>query len=128
MTKTYSGINIQWPISETILNGRKTIETRTYPLPQKYLNKELLLIETPGSEGKFKARIIAIIVFTDCFEYKNKNEFYKQKNLHLVTPDSKWAWSNKVKFGWKLKLVKKFNKPIKAPLRKGIKFTNNIQI
>ena len=48
-------INIQFPISELILSGKKTIETRTYALPEKYIERDLYLIETPGSNGAFKA-------------------------------------------------------------------------
>ena len=29
--KSYVGINIQFPISQLIVDGKKTIETRTYP-------------------------------------------------------------------------------------------------
>jgi hypothetical protein len=113
MTKrTYTGINIQWPITELILSGRKTIETRTYHIPEKYLNQEMLMVETPGKKGKFKARIVAIIKFTECFEYKNKKEFYKDSKNHCVTPDSEWAWLDKKKFGWKIELIKKIATPI----------------
>lgn len=96
--KTYTGINIQWPISELILSGQKTIETRTYPIPKKYLNQEMLMIETPGKNGKFKARIVAIIKFTDCFRYKNKKDFYKDSHKHFVTSSSEWAWGTKSKY------------------------------
>jgi hypothetical protein len=126
--KTYTGINIQWPISDLILSGQKKIETRTYPIPEKYLNQEMLMIETPGKEGRFKARIVAIIKFTECIEYKNKKEFYLDSEKHFVTPDSDWAWVDKRKFGWKIKVLKIYKYPTLAPLKKGIIFTNNIKI
>ena len=103
--KTYTGINIQWPISQDILSGKKTIETRTYPIPEKYLNVEMAMIETPGKHGKFKARVVAIIKFTDYFQYKSKKSFYADKDKHLVTPDSPWAWQDKEKWGWKLQII-----------------------
>ena len=112
MSKSYTGINIQWPISEDILSGSKTIETRTYPIPEKYINQDMLLIETPGKKGKFKSRITAIIRFTDSKEYKNKSDFYKDVDKHLVTKDSEWAWKNKKKYGWNVVIVKKFHKAI----------------
>lgn len=124
----YTGINIQYPISELILTRKKIIETRTYPIPEKYLNKELLLIETPGKEGKFKARITAIIKFTECFKYQSKKEFYSDTNRHCVTQDSAWAWKNGEKWGWKVEVISKFKTPLPAPLKKGIKFTLNIYI
>lgn len=124
--KTYTGINIQWPISELILSGKKTIETRTYPIPEKYLNQEMLMIETPGKKGKFKSRIVAIIKFTECFEYKSKSEFYRDINKHYVSKNSFWAWEEKSKYGWRLIIVHKFNKSLNAPVNKGIIYTNNI--
>ena len=128
MKKQYTGINIQWPISELIINGQKTIETRTYDLPSQYLNTEMAVIETPGKNGKFKARIIGIVIFTECIKYKNKKDFYKDIDKHFVTKDSEWAWKDKAKYGWKVSIVKKLTKPIPAPLKKGIVFTKNINL
>lgn len=126
--KTYTGINIQYPISELIVSGKKTIETRTYPIPDKYLNEEMLLIETPGKQGKFKARIIAIIKFTKCFQYKSKKEFYSKTRDHCVTKDSVWAWKDGDKWGWEVSIIKSIHPPLDAPKKKGIKFTINIHL
>lgn len=126
--KTYTGINIQWPISEDITSGKKVIETRTYPIPQKYIGEEVLLIETPGKKGKFKARITAIIRFTNCFEYNSKKDFYADKSKHLVDKNSEWAWKDKKKWGWEVEVIKVFKKPLDAPPKKGIKYTSNIKI
>jgi hypothetical protein len=124
--KEYSGINIQWPISELILTGKKTIETRTYPIPNHYLNKEMILIETPGKKGNFKSRMRGIILFTDCFEYENKSAFYKDSKKHCVTPNSEWAWIDKPKWGWKVEIKKLFPKPLPLQKRAGIKFSRGI--
>jgi hypothetical protein len=126
--KSYTGINIQAPISQLILNGKKTVETRTYPIPGKYLNQEMLLIETPGKSGGFKARIIGIIKFTNCFQYGNKKEFYSQANKHCVTSDSIWAWAEGEKWGWDVEVIKRIDPVLDAPKIKGIKYTLNIQI
>ena len=56
-----TGINIQAPWSQLLINSDKCVETRSYALPDKYIGEELLLIETPGKNGKFKARIIGIL-------------------------------------------------------------------
>jgi hypothetical protein len=127
-TKTYTGINIQWPISELILSGKKTIETRTYPIPSQYLNQEMLIIETPGKQGKFKARIVAIIKFSKCIQYKSKKEFYKDSNKHFVTPDSAWAWKEKSKYGWEINYIINLSESLPAPLKKGIVFTKDIKL
>jgi hypothetical protein len=126
--RNYSGINIQWPISELILSGKKTIETRTYKIPQKYINQEMLMIETPGKNGNFRARIVGIIKFTNCFEYKSKTDFYEDIDKHQVTPQSPWAWKKEKKWGWNVVVIKLIQKPIILNKRKGIIYTNNIQI
>lgn len=128
MSKSYTGINIQYPISRLIIDGEKTIETRTYPLPEKYLNQELLLVETPGSKGKFKSRIVGIIKFTNCFLYQDKKAFNQDYEKHFVDKDSDWWWTDKPKYGWEVKLIKVFKEPIPFLGRKGIKFTLNIKI
>ena len=123
---TYTGINIQYPISQLILSGEKTIETRTYPIPAKYLGQDMLMIETPGKTGKFKSRIVAIIRFDECFPYKSSKEFYKDTKGHCVTPDSNWAWTDeKPKWGWPVKYLA-LVKPKSVAKRLGIKFTLNL--
>jgi hypothetical protein len=124
--RTYTGINIQWPISELILSGQKTIETRTYPIPPIYLNKEMVLIETPGKNRKLKARMRAIIIFTECFEYKSRVAFYRDSNEHFVTPDSEWAWKDKPKWGWKVSVKRIFGRPLPLQKKSGIKYSKGI--
>jgi hypothetical protein len=77
-SKSYTGINIQFPISRLIIEGQKIIETRTYPIPPDFVGKEMLLIETPGRPKKFQARIIAVIKFKESFKYKSKTDFYRR--------------------------------------------------
>lgn len=124
----YTGINIQWPISQLILNGKKTIETRTYPIPKKYIGKNMLLIETPGKMGKFNARIAGIIKFEDSFCYKSKKDFLRDVSQHFVDEDSNWAWTDKTKWGWPVTLVKRFAKPIPINKRIGIRFTKDLYV
>ncbi len=112
-----------------ILSGEKTIETRKYPIPAHLINKDLLIIETPGKTGDFKARIIGTVTFGESFRYSNKNEFYADVKKHRVTPDSVWKWVSGVqKFGWPILRVKAFSEYKVAPDKKGIKFTKNIYL
>lgn len=126
--KLFTGINIQFPISELILNGEKTIETRTYPLPKKFEGIPLLIVETPGRIGNFKARIRGIVTFSGSFKYKNKSEFYADSKKHCVTDESPWKWLDKPKWGWLIANVKKFSKPIKCSQKRGIVYTNKISL
>lgn len=125
--KTYTGINIQYPISQLILSGEKTIETRTYPLPEKFKNIPMAFIETPGKKGGFKSRVVAIIKFTECIAYKNKTEFYKDAKDHCVSPESEWAWTDKPKFGWRVEIIKKLKTP-RLCTKKGIVYRTGIEI
>jgi hypothetical protein len=126
--KTYTGINIQYPISRLILEGTKTIETRTYPIPKKFIGKELVFIETPGKQGNFKSRAIAIIKFDESFLYKSKDQFLKDITQHRVESGSKWAWDDsKQKWGWPIIEVKMIT-PKTIKNRLGIKYTNGIKI
>ena len=127
--KLYSGINIQFPISRLILDGKKTIETRTYPIPLHYINTEIVLVETPGKEGKFKSRAVAIIKFGASFKYSSKSDFHKDFDRHHVTPTSLWAWdSKKEKWGWPVEVIRILKVPIQIKKRIGIKYTNDISI
>lgn len=123
-----TGINIQWPISEKILNGSKTIETRTYPIPDKYIGKEMAMIETPGPKGNFKSRAVAIVRFLRCFKYKDKEDFYLDMDRHLVTPESPWKWNDeKPKWGWEVEVLRVLEEPINVSQR-GIVYRSNIQL
>jgi hypothetical protein len=126
--RSLTGINIQFPISQLILSGKKTIETRTYQMPASFLGREIAIIETPGRTGSFKARIIGTVIFGHSFKYKSKITFYEDIHRHAVTPDSPWKWSNKPKWGWPILKVTAFQNPIPAPRHKGIRYTNAVEV
>lgn len=129
MKQSYPGLNIQFPISELIANGQKTIETRSYPLPKKFIGRPIALIETPGPAGNFKARITAIIQFDESFEYKTAREFYADEKRHRVTKDSPWRWrSDSKKFGWPVRVLKRLNRPTAPPEKRGIVFSKSCEI
>ena len=125
-----TGINIQYPWSDYLINGLKSVETRTYPLPKKHEGVELALIETPGKLGKFRSRIIGTITFSHSFKYPDKNAWIDDYNRHKVDiSNTDYGWKdNKSKYGWVVSKIKKFNTPIDAPLRRGIIFTRNCNI
>jgi hypothetical protein len=129
MRKTVTAINIQYPISQLLLQGIKTIETRTYRIPAKHVGKEMAIIETPGKTGAFVSRIIGTIVFGESFLYPGKDSFYADTEKHYVDAESPWKWDDKKpKWGWPVISVKKFDEPLPAPTRKGIKFTHGIDL
>jgi len=125
-----NGINIQTPWSELLINGLKTVETRTYHLPHKYIGEELALIETPGRYGRFKARIIGTITFSHSFKYPDLKAWQDDHNRHFVeTNDPVYSWKeNKLKHGWVVSRVKKFKNPVDITKRKGIIFTTGLKL
>ena len=125
-----TGINIQYPFSEMLINGDKCVETRSYPLPEKYEGEELALIETPGKSGDFKSRIIGTITFSHSFKYPDINAWKDDYARHLVEIDDiDFGWKeDKEKYGWVVSNIVKFNDPQPAPEKKGIIFTLNCQV
>lgn len=124
------GVNIQYPWSSLLIDGTKVVETRTYPLPEKYIGQELALIETPGKLGKFKSRIIGTITFSHSFIYPDKLAWIDDYHRHLVNENDKnYGWNdNKPKYGWVVSQIIKYNKHTEAPKRKGIIFTKDCDI
>lgn len=127
MSDALPGINIQFPISELILEGTKTVETRTYPIPEKYINRWLYLVETPGTKGNFQSRVVALIRFGEPFLYKSKTAFYADAHRHRVDKDSPWRWNEKAKWGWPILEVRKVAATT-LKQRPGIKFTKQIEL
>lgn len=115
------GLNIQAPWSTLLINGQKTVETRSYALPKRLEGVELALIETPGKSAKFKSRIIGTITFSGCVQYLSKEQWESDESRHKVDTNNKlYCWNDKPKFGWIVKSVKKFENPVDPPAKRGI--------
>jgi|GEM_PF-819662 len=128
------GVNIQWPWSQKIVNAEKLIETRGYPLPEKYIGQDLALIETPGRLGKkngiLDAKIIGIIRFSKSFVYESKSSWLRDRDKHLVPPtDEIYGYQKgRVKYGWPVEFVRKLERPVAPPKPRGIVFANNCKL
>lgn len=124
------GINIQWPWSEMLICGKKTIETRKYPLPEKLKNVPLAVIETPGKRKDFKARIIGVIIFTDSKKYSNEKVWKADFDKHLVEPnDPQFKFKKEIpKYGWIVGSFHSLKKPITPPKTRGIVYANGCMI
>ena len=129
------GINIQWPWSQLLISGEKTVETRKYPLPDRLKNVELALIETPGPRGKKEAqihssRIIGTISFSHSFQYQTEKDWEKDKERHCVSPnDPLYSFrSDQQKWGWEVAQVTWFSHPVDAPEKKGHIYAKKCQV
>lgn len=124
-----TGLNIQTPWSALLMSGSKTVETRSYHLPSKYVGVPLALIETPGKTGRFKSRIIGLITFNESFRYKSKEHWTYDYDRHMVDENNIYGWNEyKDKYGWIVSSVERFNNPIHPPKRRGIIFTKGCEI
>ncbi len=125
-----AGLNVQIPWSTLLINGCKSVETRSYPLPEKYEGVELYLVETPGKYGRFKARAIGTITFSHSFKYPDKQSWIDDYNRHKVEEGDEFCdWNeNKLKYGWVVCSVNKFEHSVDISGRRGIIFTTDLQI
>jgi len=122
------GINIQWPWSQLLLSGEKTVETRNYPLPKKHVGRKLALIETPGKSGHkagiTKARIIGFITFSSSFSYPSVDDWVEDFARHRV-PTNHGQFRPKegvTKWGWLVEGVTSSAQKLAVPARRGIIF------
>lgn len=127
-SKNIPGINIQWPWSRLIVEGKKSIETRGYDIPQQYLGIPIAIIETPGPLGKKQgieyAKTIGIVTFSETFRYKSKSHWKKDAKKHLVKEDSPFAFGNREEtWAWIISEVRELKIPTPAPTKRGIVFT-----
>ena len=123
-----TGLNIQAPWSSLLIDGLKSVETRSYHLPLKYEGVELYLVETPGKLGKFKARVIGTITFSHSFKYPDQKAWQDDHNRHCVAIDDPiYNWKDdKPKYGWVVCSVKKFDEPLDFVGKRGIIFTSDL--
>lgn len=124
MTIRLPGINIQQPWSQLLLGGDKIVETRTYPLPKKYIGKPFWLIETPGKDRSRVAMVVGVIAFGASIEYRNKKHFVADFNRHLVPVDhpSFGFRSDRSKYAWEVSKVMMI-RPFEPCVRRGIIYT-----
>lgn len=125
------GINIQAPWAEFLLSGKKQIETRFYAMPAKWVDKPLVVIETPGPQGGFPARVAGIIVFAASKRYQSKAHFESESHLHLVRPnDPIFGWKNdeKPKWGWPVRSVIVYKQALPPHTKRGIRYASAIPL
>lgn len=80
------GLNLQYPYAAWLVDGKKTIETRTWKINENLLNKYIAIIETPGKMGKKhgveKAQIIGYVKFKATREYLDNDSWLRDQEYH----------------------------------------------
>jgi hypothetical protein len=128
---TLPGINIQAPWAQAIISGHKVIETRFYPLPDKWIDQPLAIIETPGRTGRFKRRIAGLVIFGPSWCYADRDAFARDRTKHLVDPDDPrfgWKSDSKPKWAWPVVWVEAYEQPLPPEFRAGIRYSRAVEI
>jgi len=66
-------LSVKEPWLSMIVNGTKTIETRTWKLSNAFLNKDVLLIGCKNPKGPFSSKMACIVTVTECRTMKNRD-------------------------------------------------------
>ena len=115
--KNQAVLEVQSPFSRLILSGKKTIETRAYPLPPDLIGANIILCESlPGVDGVsqlgdevFQAQeglsLIGEIFISSSEEYLSQTEWDSDVEKHQVPKGSSYDWSSTEigrRFAWKI--------------------------
>ena len=95
------GININdkdYPFTELIFSGAKTIETRRKNSLHPYVGQRVGIIRT----GKGKAILVGFVMIGNPIFYETEAEFRKDENKHLVYAGSKYDIDSAGKWGYPL--------------------------
>jgi hypothetical protein len=128
---TLPGLNIQAPWAQAIVSGRKVIETRFYPLPEKWVGQPLAIIETPGQARRFTRRIAGLVIFGRSWRYADKGSFAHDQLKHLVRPDDPlfgWRLDDKPKWAWPVQWVEAHQQSLPPGFRAGIRYARAVEI
>jgi hypothetical protein len=99
-------INGEW--ASLILSGKKTVETSGQSLCRGGKSPGWLLLRDESGNASGAA------LFSEIFEYKNREEFDKDYERHLVGPDSGFYFGNRKRtFGYQVIQCIKFKTPVK---------------
>lgn len=125
-------LNVQAPWAELLISGRKTVETRNYRMPLKYIGVPILVFQTPGRQKNVSRGAVGLIWFLESFCYSSFEAFDEDYNRHLVAKDSPdFAWdtsSQKMKWGWPVKKAIRLEEPFLCAEPRGIVFTRRVAI
>lgn len=127
-------LEVQAPFSLYIATGLKTVETRSYALPNELLGRRILLCESVQGTamvsnitgdavlaGQDGLQIIGEIVINKCVEYKSSEEWEQDRDKHMVPVSSLYDWSptpDGRRWGWFIETAVVYDKPKSVPAMK----------
>ncbi len=131
---TWRCLNVQYPFSQLILSGAKSIEARRYPLGHRSgsianAGEELFLIETPGARNSNgavldglaigppprKAQVIGTVSFDASTAYANRSAWEGDRRRHRIRETGHYDWDGTgAMHAWHVARVRRFNDPVDA--------------
>jgi len=107
-SKAEHKVYVRTPDDMSLLSGKKTIETATFSLPERFTNIPLYIQNE-------KRQIGGTITFSGSKRYQTLEEFEEDNNKHLVPPSSKFHFNNRIRtYGWIVASVEKFDTPMQG--------------
>jgi hypothetical protein len=111
-------LEVQQPWSRFLLEGKKTIEARAYPLPEPLIGRRILLLESEDQSSSHSAlpdrfqtsRIVGSVIFSRVHIYSSAEEFCADERSHRVPATSAFGWKENTErlYGWQISFATKF--------------------
>ena len=131
------GLNVQWPFSQLLLSGKKTIEVRAYALGHRgiaHADEDMWLVETIGRTEDAnrnavcsdlampprptKAQVIGIVRFASSKKYASTMAFRTDSLYHRIRPEGAYHWNGEgERHGWIVASARMIAEPIPNPLK-----------
>ena len=125
------GLNTQYPFSQLILTGDKTIEARRYALGHRNIvepGEEQFIIETPGKGVSAAlvgeaavgprprvAQVVGTAIFSKSSQYTSARSWSQDRPKHRIAQGSTHDWSGEGEMhAWHVAEVKRFREPVPA--------------
>ena len=146
-TLSLPGLNINWPFSQLILAGVKTVEVRSYALGYRNIAQpdvEMWLVETPANANAISkgwvlaggaamaprpkdAQIVGTVTFSRSEEYERPAAFRADKENHRIAKGGSFDWGGEgERHAWRVSAVRRLARPVPQPGGKGTTgFTEN---
>ena len=114
VSSPYPALEAQRPFSLLMLEGKKSIETRAYCIPDQLLGRPIAIIESAEGAAGVSAlpslvaaghpglHIAGTVVFGSCFQYESYAQWEADAARHLVESDSEYRFmeGGSAKYGW----------------------------
>ena len=135
-TLSLPGLNMNWPFSQLILAGVKTVEARSYALGYRniaHADVEMWLVETPSqgyaiSNGWVfaddaavaptpeKAQIVGTVTFSRSDEYGSLRAFRADRKNHRIAEGGQYDWDGTGKrHAWRVSAFRRLEQPVPRP-------------